>query len=111
VFDQEQDRWCRWTGSAWEALTGANAPVITHPHFTPVTPSLAALGTSVIESFRARQHFRIRSETHDLRQLSESVAAPHDPPESAWHQAWRASESEGFQNSIDGLLCTKQSSG
>jgi hypothetical protein len=34
VFDQEQDRWCRWTGSTWEALTSANAPSITHPHFT-----------------------------------------------------------------------------
>ena len=34
VFDQEQDRWCRWTGAAWETLTGANAPSITHPHFT-----------------------------------------------------------------------------
>jgi len=34
VFDQETDRWCRWTGSAWEALSGPNAPVITHPHFT-----------------------------------------------------------------------------
>ena len=34
VFDQEQDRWCRWTGSAWETLSGASAPSITHPHFT-----------------------------------------------------------------------------
>ena len=34
VFDQEKDRWCRWTGSAWESLTSANPPVITHPHFT-----------------------------------------------------------------------------
>jgi hypothetical protein len=34
VFDQDKDRWCRWTGSAWESLGAANAPVITHPHFT-----------------------------------------------------------------------------
>jgi len=34
VFDQMDSRWCRWTGSAWETLTGANLPVITHPHFT-----------------------------------------------------------------------------
>jgi hypothetical protein len=34
VFDQVKDRWCRWTGSAWEALDAANLPVITHPHFT-----------------------------------------------------------------------------
>ena len=34
VFDQDRDRWCRWTGDAWETLTSANPPVITHPHFT-----------------------------------------------------------------------------
>src|SRR5213596_3060299 len=34
VFDQMDSRWCRWTGSAWETLSGANLPVITHPHFT-----------------------------------------------------------------------------
>ena len=34
VFDQEQDRWFHWTDKAWESLTAANAPVITHPHFT-----------------------------------------------------------------------------
>jgi len=34
VFDQEKNRWCRWTGSAWEPLAGADSPVITHPHFT-----------------------------------------------------------------------------
>src|SRR5437016_9660994 len=34
VFDQEGDRWYRWTGEAWDSLTGANAPTITHPHFT-----------------------------------------------------------------------------
>jgi len=34
VFDQDKDCWCRWTGDKWETLTGANPPVITHPHFT-----------------------------------------------------------------------------
>ena len=34
VFDQTENRWCRWTDSAWETLSGANLPVITHPHFT-----------------------------------------------------------------------------
>jgi hypothetical protein len=34
VFDQDKDGWFRWTGSAWEALGAASAPVITHPHFT-----------------------------------------------------------------------------
>jgi len=34
VFDQSANRWCRWTGSSWETLSGANLPVITHSHFT-----------------------------------------------------------------------------
>jgi len=34
VFDQDKDCWDRWTGSAWTVCTGADAPVITHPHFT-----------------------------------------------------------------------------
>jgi hypothetical protein len=34
VFDQDRDRWSRWTGDEWEALTAQTAPVITHPHFT-----------------------------------------------------------------------------
>jgi hypothetical protein len=34
VFDQEKDGWFRWTGEDWAAAAGADAPVITHPHFT-----------------------------------------------------------------------------
>jgi hypothetical protein len=34
AFDQDKDRWCRWTGSSWDALSASNAPVIAHPHFT-----------------------------------------------------------------------------
>jgi hypothetical protein len=34
VFDQERDRWFRWSGSEWEPRGAAEAPVITHPHFT-----------------------------------------------------------------------------
>jgi hypothetical protein len=34
VFDQDRNGWFRWTGDDWEAATGANQPVITHPHFT-----------------------------------------------------------------------------
>src|SRR4051812_25249953 len=34
VFDQDRGGWFRWTASAWEAMSDANAPVITHPHFT-----------------------------------------------------------------------------
>ena len=31
VFDQDRDRWFRWSGEAWE---GVEEPVIGHPHFT-----------------------------------------------------------------------------
>ena len=34
VFDQDADRWCRWTGSSWDTLSSAKAPVLMHPHFT-----------------------------------------------------------------------------
>ncbi|HUF46394.1 MAG TPA: hypothetical protein VMM93_01200 [Vicinamibacterales bacterium] len=34
VFDQEKDGWFRWTGSAWDRLEPASAPVITHAHVT-----------------------------------------------------------------------------
>ena len=34
VFDQDRDRWSRWTGDEWEALSAQAEPVITHPHFT-----------------------------------------------------------------------------
>jgi hypothetical protein len=32
VFDQDQDHWLCWTGSAWQRCD--EAPVIRHPHFT-----------------------------------------------------------------------------
>src|SRR6188474_1014117 len=34
VFDQDQDCWQHWTGNAWTRCGQADAPVITHPHFT-----------------------------------------------------------------------------
>jgi hypothetical protein len=34
VFDQDKDGWFRWTGGAWAPLSAAEAPVISHPHFT-----------------------------------------------------------------------------
>ena len=34
VFDQERDRWFRWTGTSWEPQETGDPPVITHPHFT-----------------------------------------------------------------------------
>jgi hypothetical protein len=34
VFDQDKDGWFSWNGDAWALLSAADAPVITHPHFT-----------------------------------------------------------------------------
>jgi len=34
VFDQEKDRWLKWSGNAWQALAPSETPAITHPHFT-----------------------------------------------------------------------------
>ena len=34
VFDQEKDFWFTWSGAEWTPLAKADAPVITHPHFT-----------------------------------------------------------------------------
>jgi hypothetical protein len=48
VFDQEKDRWFRWTGQAWAAET--ETPVITHPHFTGTgTRSIHDNGKRAIE--------------------------------------------------------------
>ena len=34
VFDQEKDRWFRWTGESWQPQSATEGPVITHPHFS-----------------------------------------------------------------------------
>ena len=34
VFDQEKDRWFTWSGTEWQPRANADAPAITHPHFT-----------------------------------------------------------------------------
>jgi hypothetical protein len=34
VFDQDRDSWFCWRDSAWTPATGADLPVIAHPHFT-----------------------------------------------------------------------------
>ena len=34
VFDQEQDCWQQWSGSAWTRCAANAPPTITHPHFT-----------------------------------------------------------------------------
>jgi hypothetical protein len=34
VFDQDRNGWFAWSGDTWRACGTADAPVITHPHFT-----------------------------------------------------------------------------
>lgn len=34
VFDQAHGTWFAWTGHGWQVRDGAEAPAITHPHFT-----------------------------------------------------------------------------
>jgi hypothetical protein len=48
VFDQEKNGWSEWTGTAWKPH--AQAPRITHPHFTGTgTRQLADNGRQAIE--------------------------------------------------------------
>jgi hypothetical protein len=55
VFDQGKDHWCRWTGSAWDALTASDAPVVTHPHFTGTgTRTLQENGKAAIDALFVR---------------------------------------------------------
>ena len=50
VFDQDKDSWFRWAGSEWSALTRAQAPVITHRHFSGTgTRTLQDNGREAIE--------------------------------------------------------------
>jgi hypothetical protein len=59
VFDQEKDGWFEWTGGAWAPRQGADAPVVTHPHFTgtgtraPRPNALAAIEALFARSFGA----------------------------------------------------------
>ena len=34
VFDQDKDRWFKWTGESWQAQSVTDGPTITHPHFS-----------------------------------------------------------------------------
>ena len=55
VFDQERDRWFRWTGSAWAACGAADAPLITHPHFSGTgTRHIRDNATDAIEALFTR---------------------------------------------------------
>jgi hypothetical protein len=55
VFDQEKDRWFKWSGTEWQALGAAAGPVIVHPHFTGTgTRSLQPNGRRAIEQLYDR---------------------------------------------------------
>jgi hypothetical protein len=55
VFDQDKDTWCKWTGTAWQPLGAADAPVISHPHFTGTgTRRLEPNGRRAIEQLYDR---------------------------------------------------------
>ena len=55
VFDQERDGWSQWAGTSWQKLGAADAPVITHPHFTGTgTRKLLANGRRAIDELYDR---------------------------------------------------------
>jgi hypothetical protein len=59
VFDQDRDGWFRWSGSAWDALSGAALPVIDHPHFTGTgTRTMRENGRQAIEQLFDRSFNR-----------------------------------------------------
>jgi hypothetical protein len=59
VFDQDKGAWSRWTGTDWTTLAEADAPVITHPHFTGTgTRTLQANGRRAIEQLYDRSFGR-----------------------------------------------------
>jgi hypothetical protein len=55
VFDQDNDAWFRWAGSAWEQLAANASPIVTHPHFTGTgTRNLQANGRKAIAELYVR---------------------------------------------------------
>ena len=55
VFDQDRDGWYWWDGNAWTRQDGADAPVITHPHFTGTgTRTIRDNGKAAIEGLFTR---------------------------------------------------------
>jgi hypothetical protein len=55
VFDQEKNGWFSWSGSEWQRRGGADAPVITHPHFTGTgTRTLQDSGKRAIDELFTR---------------------------------------------------------
>ena len=59
VFDQEKDRWLKWSAREWQTLPTANGPLIAHPHFTGTgTRSLQPNGRRAIEELFDRSFSR-----------------------------------------------------
>jgi hypothetical protein len=59
VFDQDKDRWHKWSGTEWQALAAASAPVVAHPHFTGTgTRTLQPNGRRAIEELFDRSFSR-----------------------------------------------------
>ena len=55
VFDQIKNSWFTWTGEEWEKRSSANAPIITHVHFTGTgTRKMQANGKRAIEDLISR---------------------------------------------------------
>jgi hypothetical protein len=55
VFDQHRDGWFTWSGDEWTAASGADAPRITHAHFTGTgTRTLADNGRRAIDELFTR---------------------------------------------------------
>jgi hypothetical protein len=55
VFDQEKDRWFRWTANDWQPLPAADGPVIAHAHFTGTgTRNIEENGRQAIEGLFSR---------------------------------------------------------
>jgi hypothetical protein len=55
VFDQDHDAWSMWAGREWKRLDAAQAPVVSHPHFTGTgTRRLQPHGRKAIDDLFAR---------------------------------------------------------
>ena len=59
VFDQDKNSWFKWSGTAWQALSAAEGPIITHPHYTGTcTRNLQPNGRRAIEQLYDRSFAR-----------------------------------------------------
>jgi hypothetical protein len=59
VFDQERNAWSKWAGGKWQTLGTADAPTITHPHFTGTgTRTIEANGKQAIRELYERSFGR-----------------------------------------------------